>query len=157
MTIFQSYITEARVYSPAGRVPGGVSSFPLQPSGSRGIDMAALHVHHVTVKGIRFPRNDELTFRGRADIPGGYGSVESIPMCKVFFLDDEVESDGSHHYTLRMMAFVVSPGPVPLVGYYVWVRTVIFTHLISDIAYPVFSIQQKLQSIPPPILEAESS
>ncbi len=141
MTIFQSHITEARVYSPADRLLGGVSTFPLQPPGSRGIDVAALHVRHVAVKGIRFPRNDEVASHGRADIPGGYGSLESIPMCKVFFLGDEVESGGSHHYTLRMMSFVVRPGPVLLVGYYVWVWTVVFTHLISDIAYPVFSIQ----------------
>ncbi len=67
--------------------------------------------------------------------------MESIPVCKVFFLRDEIESGGSHHYTLRMMTFVVKPGPVPFVGHYVRIRTVVFTHLISDIAYPVFPIQ----------------
>ncbi len=72
MAIFQSYIMEARVHSPADRVPGCVSSFALQPSGSRGIDVAALHLRHVAVKGIRCPRDDELASCGRTDIPGGY-------------------------------------------------------------------------------------
>ncbi len=80
--------------------------------------------------------------------------MESIPVCKVFFLRDEVESGGSCHYTLQMMAFIVEPGPVPSVGYYVRVRTVFFAHFISNIAYPVFAIYEKFHSAPPLILKA---
>ncbi len=133
MAILQSHITEARVDSPANRVPGGVSPFPLQPSGSRGIDMASLHRHHVAVKSIRCPRDDELAPCGRADIPGGYGGVENVPVCKVLFLRDEVESGSPHYHALRMMTFIVRPGPVPLVGYDVRFWKVFFTCLISDL------------------------
>ncbi len=142
MAILQSHMTEARVDSPANGIPGGVSPFPLQPSGSRGIDVAALHMHHVAVKGIRCPRDDELASCGRADIPGGDGGVESVPVCKVLFLRDEIESGSPHYHALWMMAFVMSPGPVPFVGYNVRVRTVLFAHLISDVAYPVLSLQE---------------
>ncbi len=59
MTIPQSQIAETRVHSPADRVLDGVSTLPLQPSGSCGIDVAALHMHHVTVEGIRFSGDDK--------------------------------------------------------------------------------------------------
>ncbi len=119
MTILQSYITEARVDSPANRVPGGVSPFSLQFSGSRGIDVATLNMRHIAVKGIRCSRDDKLASCSRTDIPGGHGSVESVPMCKVLFFRDEIESSCPHYHALWMMAFVVSSGPVPFVGYYV--------------------------------------
>ncbi len=80
--------------------------------------------------------------------------MESIPVCKVFFLRDEVESGGSCYYALRMVAFIVKPGPFPSVGYYIWVWTVFSAHFVSNIAYPVFPISEKLQSTPPSILEA---
>ncbi len=108
------------------------------------VDVAALHMHHVTVKGVRLPGDYEPAPRGQTNIPGGDGSVEGIPVCKVFFLRDEVESGSSGHYALRMVAFVVEPGPVPSVGYYVRVWTVFFAQFISDIAYPVFPIAEKL-------------
>ncbi len=95
--------------------------------------MAALHMHHVAVEGIRLPGDDEPALRGGTNIPGGDGSVESIPMCKVFFLRDEVEFGSSSHYAFRVVAFIVNPVPVPSVGYYVRVRTVFFAHFISNI------------------------
>ena len=112
---------------------GGVFTLPLQPSGLSRVDVAALHMRHVTVEGIRFSGDDELAPRGRTDIPGGDGSVESIPVCKVFFLRDEVEFGSSSHYAFRVVAFIVNPVPVPSVGYYVRVRTVFFAHFISNI------------------------
>ena len=154
MTVLQSHITETRVYSPADRVLGGFSTLPLQPSSLSLVDVAALHMHHVTVEGVGLPWDYEFALRGQTNIPGGDGSMEGIPVCKVFFLRDKVESGGSSYHTLCMMAFVVNPGPVPSVGYYVRVRTVFFTYLISDIAYPVFPIAEKLQSATPSILEA---
>ena len=144
MVVFESHITETGVYSPADRVLGGFSTLPLQPAGPSMVDVAALHVHHITVECVRLPGDDELAPYGRANIPGGYGSVESIPVCKVFFLRDEVEFGSSSHYTLRMVTFVVMPGPVPLVGYYVRVRTVLSAHFISNIAYSIFPIHEKL-------------
>ncbi len=154
MTVLQSHITETRVYSPADRVSGGFSTLPLQPSGLSLVDVAALHMHHVTVEGVWLPWDYELAPRGQTNVPGGNGSVEGIPVCKVFFFHDEVESGGSSHHTLCMVAFVVKPGPVPAVGYYVGVWMVFFAYLVSDIAYPVFPIAEKLQSATPSILEA---
>ncbi len=144
VTIPQSHVTETRVYSPVDKVLGGVSTLPLQPSGLSRVDVAALHMHHVTVKGNRLPGDDELAPHAWTNIPGEDGSVESIPVCKVFFLRDEVEFGGSCHYALRMVAFIVKPGPVPSVGYYIWVWTVFSTHFNSNIAYPVFPIYEKL-------------
>ncbi len=91
---------ETRVHTPVDRVLDGVFTLPRKPSGLSRVDMAALHMHHVTVEGIRLSGDDELAPRGRTDIPGGDGCVESIPVCKVFFLRDEVEFGSSCHYTL---------------------------------------------------------
>ncbi len=142
MTILQSYITEAGVNSPADRVPGSVSPFPLQYPGSRGSDVATFHVRHIAVKGIRCPRDNKLAPGGRTDIPGGHGGVKSIPMRKVLFFRDEVGPVRSYHYALRLMAFVVVSRLVPFAGYDVRVWTVFSAHLISNIAYPVLSLQE---------------
>ncbi len=135
---------ETRVHSPVDRFLGGVFTLPLQPSGLSRVDMAALHMHHVTVEGIRFSGDDELAPHGRADIPGGDGSVESIPVCKVFFFHGEVEFGSSGHYALRVVAFIVNPPPATSVRYYVWVRMVFFAHFISNIAYPVFPSHEEV-------------
>ena len=156
MTILQSHITEAGVNSPTDRVPGGVSPFPLQSSGSRGSDVATLHMRHIAVEGIRCSRDNKLAPGGRTDIPGGHGGVKSVPMRKVLFFRDEIGPGRSYHYALRMMAFVVVPRLVPFVGHDVRVWTVFFAHLISNVAYLVLSLQEKVHSILPATLEAES-
>ena len=144
MAVLQSHVTETGAYSPAGRVLGGLSALPHQPAGLSMVDVGVLHMHHVTIECVGLPGDDEFAPRGRTNIPGGDGSVEGIPVCKVFFLRDEAESGGSSHYALRMVAFVVKPGPVPSVGYYVRIWTVFFAHLVPDIAYSVFPIAEEL-------------
>ncbi len=106
------------------------------------------------VSGTGSTGDDELAPFGWTNIPGGYGSVESIPVCKVFFLRDGVEFGGSSHYTLQMVTLVVMPGPVPSVGDYVWVRTVLSAHFISKVAHSIFLSHEEFQSTPPSILEA---
>ena len=118
------------------------------------VDVAALHMHHIAIECVRLPGDDELAPFGRTNIPGGYGSVESIPVCKVFFLHDEVELCGSGHYTLWMVTLVVMPGPVPPVGNYVWVWTVLSAYFVSNVAHSIFPGHEEFQSTPPSIFEA---
>ncbi len=67
--VFQSHIVETGVYSPASRVLTGLATLSLQPSRFSMIDVAVLYMHHVTVEGVRLPRDYKLAPRSRTSIP----------------------------------------------------------------------------------------
>ncbi len=144
MAVFQSHIAETGVHSTVGRILAGLVTFPLQPSNFSMIDVAALYMHHVTVEGVRLPGDQKLAPHGWTSIPWGHGSMESIPVCEIFFFRDEVESGCPDYYTFGMMTFIVESHLVPFVGYHIGIWSILLAHFVSDIAYPIFPLPEHL-------------
>ena len=76
---------------------------------------------------------------------------------KVFFFCDEVKTSGTHHYTLRVMAFIVCAAQTPLICHLVDVGPIPFLYLVIDIAYVLHPLLDDFNSLPPTVLDSQSS
>ncbi len=151
--ISQLHISEAGVQSPAGRIFAGFCALPLESSSLPMGDVLALYVQHITIKGVRLSRYEVAASLGRADVPWGHSSVESIPVCEVLLLGNKIRPGSSDHYALIMMTFVVGSTQTPLIDHFVGVQPGLFAYLITHVAHMLFPLSNGFDGVLLTVLE----
>ena len=135
-----------------GRILSDFSALPLESSSFSLGNMLALHMQHITVKGVGFSGDEVVAPLDRADVPRGHSSVEGIPMCEVFFLRDEIKPGSPYHHTFRVIAFIMGSPQAPLIGHFDGVQSILLAYLITNVSHLVVSMPKGFEGVPTMIL-----